>query len=230
MARLVAPNVLSDLARQTRSGVISVTGTNGKSTTAGLLSSILRDAGLDIVHNLQGANLVTGITASLVDAVSWDGVLDADYCLFEIDEGALPVVAREVSIDTVIVTNLFRDQLDRFGELDTTRKLIERGINFNKSKTILNADDPNVSQLATDSTKLFFGIDSIKSIAKSPDMPQDESLFNPVSNAELAYCSNCGSEVIYSSVYYGQLGIWRCSKCEHGAANRLQRCRRTTRC
>src|SRR5271156_5813722 len=75
MARKVAPAVLRQLSQQARLGVLAVTGTNGKSTTSGLLSSILRMAGFSLVHNRQGANLVTGITASLVDAASWDGKL-----------------------------------------------------------------------------------------------------------------------------------------------------------
>src|SRR5277367_4197550 len=86
LARKVSPAVLKQLSLQAKQGVLAVTGTNGKSTTSGLLSSILRTAGFSLVHNRQGANLVTGITASLVDAATWNGKLDVDYCLFEIDE------------------------------------------------------------------------------------------------------------------------------------------------
>src|ERR1700733_5991558 len=175
LARKVAPNVLSQLAKQSRLGVIAVTGTNGKSTTSGLLSSILREAGLAIVHNTQGANLVTGITATLVDAADWEGIIDADYCLFEIDEAALPIVANEVKIENIVVTNLFRDQLDRFGELDTTGKLIEKGIALNNSRAILNADDPNVSQLAPDSPRLFFGIESLSSSAEQEKKSKEDN-------------------------------------------------------
>ncbi len=80
-------------------------------------------------------------------------------CL-KLTRSALPLVAKEATLSVVVVTNLFRDQLDRFGELDTTAKLIEKGITICKSPAILNADDPNVCQLVPDNTRLFFGLDA----------------------------------------------------------------------
>jgi UDP-N-acetylmuramyl tripeptide synthase len=229
MARRVSPEVLKQLAQQAKCGVLAVTGTNGKSTTSGLLSSILRTAGFTLVHNRQGANLVTGITASLVDAAKWDGTIDADYCLFEIDEAALPLIASEVKISTVLVTNLFRDQLDRFGELDTTAKLIASGIAKNSSNSVLNADDPNVSQLAPDTARLFFGVEDVVSVAAANGSGStgaatkngagkngDQEILS-TSNAndkELSSCSKCGSEIDYDLFFYGQLGHWHCTKCQ----------------
>jgi UDP-N-acetylmuramyl tripeptide synthase len=226
IARKVSRGVLGQLARQARNGVVAITGTNGKSTTSGLLSSILNTAGLDIVHNYQGANLVTGITACLVDAASWDGKIDTDYCIFEIDEAAFPLIAAEAEIHTVVVTNLFRDQLDRFGELDTTASLIEKGIKIKNSLSILNADDPNVSQLAPNSKRIYFGIAAIdedteeqKHRHKRNHSTADGTLVHSghkeISNAELGYCGKCGEEVHYEKVYYGQLGRWACSNCEN---------------
>jgi lipid II isoglutaminyl synthase (glutamine-hydrolysing) len=203
IARKVSPTVLKNLSAQSTRGVIAVTGTNGKSTTSGILSSILRSAGFTFAHNRQGANLVTGITASMVETASWSGDVRADLCLFEIDEAALPVVAREVHINGVVVTNLFRDQLDRFGELDTTARLITTGVDINKSQAILNADDPNVAQMKLEGKHLFFGIESTEGEAAAG------------SQSELAYCGNCSEEVSYSRVFYGQLGHWHCPKCNH---------------
>lgn len=208
IARRLAPTVLAALSKQARSGVIAVSGTNGKSTTSGLISSILSRAGFEFVHNKQGANLVTGITSTLVEACSWDGKLHADYCLFETDEAALRLIAREVPIKQVVVTNLFRDQLDRFGELDTTAKLIAEGISQNNSFAVLNADDANVSQLAPNSERLYFGIESIKSVAN-----EDKGESVKTHDAELSYCPSCGAEISYSIIFYGQLGHWSCTKC-----------------
>ncbi|MBP6745373.1 Mur ligase family protein [bacterium] len=208
LARKLSPTVLSHLSAQTSRGVIAVTGTNGKSTTSGILSSILRTAGFTFAHNRQGANLVTGITASLIESSNWKTGIDADLCLFEIDEAALPVVAKEVKINSVVVTNLFRDQLDRFGELDTTARLINAGINLNNSMAILNSDDPNVSQLAPDVEHLFFGLESL--LQSASEVANSTS---PSANMELSYCSKCGKEVSYSTVFYGQIGHWYCQGC-----------------
>lgn len=213
VARKIAPAVLSNLAGQAKKGVIAVSGTNGKSTTSGLLSSVLRTAGFTLIHNRQGANLVTGITATLVDAASWDGCINTDYCLFEIDEAALPLVAKETPLSVVVVTNLFRDQLDRFGELDTTAKLIAKGISIGNSPAILNADDPNVCQLAPGTSPLFFGLDAAQCDIESHSTGAEDC--GQTQAFELSYCSKCESEIVYDCYFYGQLGHWRCSKCAY---------------
>lgn len=215
IARRISPYVLPSLSKQCRQGVVAVSGTNGKSTTSGLVSSILRQAGLKIVHNRQGANLVPGITASLIDAANWAGDVDADYGLFEIDEAALPVVAKEVPILAVVVTNLFRDQLDRFGELDTTGKLIAGGIGQNSSQAILNADDPNVAQLVPQGTNIFYGVESM---AKEPEGACAGAALQPATipksgTTELSYCADCGGEFAYDMIFYGQLGHYACPQC-----------------
>ncbi len=208
VSRRIAPSVLSHLSGQARKGVLAVSGTNGKSTTAGLLASILTKSGMKLVHNRQGANLLAGITACVVNESSWTGGLDADYCLFEIDEAALPLVASEVKVGYVLVTNLFRDQLDRFGELDTTARLISAGIMKNKSNSILNADDPNVAQMVPECQRLFYGVESLS--AKQAEQAEAEA-----NNSELSYCLKCGDEYKYSRRFYGQLGHYKCSSCEN---------------
>lgn len=212
VSRRIASSVLGHLASQARNGVLAVSGTNGKSTSSGLVASILAAAGMKLVHNRQGANLATGITACVVDASSWAGGLDADYCLFEIDEAALPVVAREVAIDCVLVTNLFRDQLDRFGELDTTARLISKGILQNKSFAVLNADDPNVAQMVPECRRLFYGVNGT-AVAESSCNTEFDSYLCRADSSELSYCGKCGEEYTYTMRFYGQLGHYKCSSC-----------------
>ena len=214
VSRAISPMVLRNLASRSRNGVIAVSGTNGKSTTAGFVASILDTAGMRFVHNRQGANMVPGVTASLVDAASWTGQLKVDYCLFEIDEAALPLVAAEVEISRILVTNLFRDQLDRFGELDTTANLIAKGIDQRQSLAILNADDPNVAKLAPSSKRLYYGLESLMDGPESAAPAAAATSSTPAAGVqELAYCPNCGSEYIYDKVFYGQLGHYKCGKC-----------------
>lgn len=212
VALAVSSNLLLHLAGQARAGVICVSGTNGKSTTAGLISSIFTKAGYKLAHNRQGANLVPGITASLVETADWSGRLDVDYCLFETDEAALPLVAKQVTVGTVVVTNLFRDQLDRFGELDTTASLIKKGIGVSNSRSVLNADDPNVAQLAGGGSTLYYGIQSLEKVADAgceTDLPSDVA----ANVTELSYCPKCGCEYRFAERFYGQLGHYLCEKC-----------------
>lgn len=224
VSRTISHNVLGSIASQSKRGVVAISGTNGKSTTSGLVASILRAANMKIVHNRQGANLVTGITATLVDACSWNGTLDADYCLFEIDEAALPLIADEVKIDIIAVTNLFRDQLDRFGELDTTAKLITKGIARRESKAILNADDPNVAQMVPDRQRIFYGVaslgqrseDAVGSCVPNENAAKQDEGKDHLPQAgisELSSCTACGAEYNYSIRFYGQLGHYQCSAC-----------------
>ena len=213
VSRKFSTSVLANLATQARHGAVAVTGTNGKSTTSGLLAAILSQSGLKLVHNRQGANLVAGITACVVDASSWAGKLDADYCLFEIDEAALPLVAKEMPIQHVLVTNLFRDQLDRFGELDTTARLITAGIMQNNSSAVLNADDPNVAQMVPECERIFFGIKSLDLDDEQCGTQAANNALIEANSTELSYCAKCGQEYSYSLRVYGQLGHYRCADC-----------------
>lgn len=216
IARFISKDVLSELSKQCKQGVIAVSGTNGKSTTSGFVASIMKKAGYKFVHNRQGANLITGITATLVEATGNTLNLDADYGLFEIDEAALPQIAKEVQIKNVLVTNLFRDQLDRFGELDTTAKLIEKGIRQNGSLAVLNSDDPNVARLAGECRRIFYGLSSLscQAIVEESSGLNDSSCADSA-NVEIAYCANCGHQIVYEQIFYGQLGHYHCPSCSY---------------
>ncbi len=200
----LAPALFQKLSKD--KAIIAISGTNGKSTTSGLIYNCLTANGFKVVHNRQGANLITGLTTTLINASNLFGQIDCDYLLLEIDEATLPNVSSQSQIDYLVVTNLFRDQLDRFGELDTTKKLIEKGIINSQITLILNADDPNVCQIeARDNKKVFYGLDSANIVNTQTGNQA----------CELAYCKLCNCEIVYHSVFYNQLGNWYCPNCNN---------------
>lgn len=210
--------LLSYLTSQLEQGCMAVTGTNGKSTTSGLLASILTRAGYRVVHNRQGANLIAGIVASLVESTQLNGKLKAELGLFEVDEAALPVLTKQVVCKTVVVTNLFRDQLDRYGELDKTASLITQGIKTNNSIAILNADDPNVCNLSCPAVKLYYGIDNIiddiNASTQSTDSSHSINTPDEYIIKEVSYCPKCGEEIVYENRQLSFV-VWHCPQCKH---------------
>src|SRR2546421_7171539 len=149
VSRWVDPRILTKLSRTLDQGTVVITGTNGKTTTAALLRHILEAEAKRTVANQTGANLIFGVTAALVNQTGWRGGLPAKVGLFEIDEASLPRLVSEVAPGTIVVTNLFRDQLDRYGELETTAAHIRRALTQGPEgmTAVLNADDPIVAAL-----------------------------------------------------------------------------------
>ena len=210
IARKISPDILSYLVNQSKREITVVTGTNGKTTTSGFIAGIFKADGRKTVHNRKGANMLTGITTAVVSKSSLFAVLKADNCLFEVDEAYLPIAVDEFTPDIILVTNLFRDQLDRYGELNSTAKKIELAINKSSKikpvKILLNADDPIVSSLGENfpENRIFYGFEEIKFVN------QDETVNSP---QETTNCK-CGSRYDYEKVFYGHLGHFYC-KCGH---------------
>ena len=185
-------------------GVILVTGTNGKTTTTKLIGEMMATHGLKVVTNSSGSNLKRGVTSALIAASNLRGKVRATVGLFEVDEASLRLVAPEVKPTHIIVTNLFRDQLDRYGELDTTAKLIGEGIAATTAELYLNADDPLVASLAKYAHRPeavhYFGIEGIP--------------VNPVGTHQTASdsdrCPVCGARLEFSRVFYGHIGHYKC--------------------
>src|SRR5438876_9658368 len=149
VARAIDPKILTRLAKDLTYGSIVVTGTNGKTTTARLLSWLLEGAGHRVVANRAGANLIFGVTAAALNRAGSDGRLKADWGVFEIDEASLPKAVDEIQPRATLVLNLFRDQLDRYGELETIAKKIEGALSGvpESGHVLLNADDPRVAEI-----------------------------------------------------------------------------------
>lgn len=188
--------------------IILITGTNGKSTTCGLLAHILKGTDKKVIYNKSGANLLSGIASTFCYYSSLSGSLNYDYIILEVDEATLHLITKEIHPDVIAVTNLFRDQLDRFGELDTTAKLIEKGIVNNKNITIiLNADDARVAFLKTENKKIYYGM----ATSDEQRTTNDKSwLLDP---EEATICPECKSDLLFNYKSLAHLGNYNCTKC-----------------
>ena len=201
-AMKISKNFLSFLSKYCKNDIITITGTNGKTTTAGLLAHILKSADKSVLHNEKGANMLSGIASAL--AVDYKPFSRFDYAVLESDEAYLTKLYDYLKADYLLVTNLFRDQLDRYGELDTTAKKIQNAVNKNPDlKVFINADDPMLSELGTNNRRVYFGFDDI-----TYKTSQKESL----APAETVSCL-CKSELAYEKRYYAHVGRYFCEKC-----------------
>jgi UDP-N-acetylmuramyl tripeptide synthase len=206
IARRLQPKVLPLLFEQVRRGVILIVGTNGKTTTSLLLSTILQRQGWRVTHNATGANLINGLVTALLENTNLIGQLDADYAILEVDENILPLVLRSCQPQFILGLNLFRDQLDRYGEVDTISQRWKSAIAPLPPETvvILNADDPTLSHLGQQLPQkvLFFGL-------SEPEQYLDE-----IPHAvDSIYCPSCGHSLDYKGVYLSHLGDYQCPQC-----------------
>jgi len=206
LAEKIDKNIIKKLATKIKYGAIIITGTNGKTTASKMLVEILSEEGYTVLHNPSGSNLTRGIASALIQSSNLFGTrLHADIAVFEIDEATMPEATTKIRPRAVLVTNLFRDQLDRYGELDKTAAIVGGSLRgFPMMTTILNADDPLVASLAkyAEGPVKYFGIED-KNINTSSTAAMDSK-----------DCTECGHELIYGNRYFGHLGVWKCSNCE----------------
>jgi len=196
----VDPGAVDRLAARLPLGSALISATNGKTTTAAMAAEILRGR-LRLAHNRSGANLVSGVASTLLDARG------AELGLFEVDEAALPEVAERVRPRAVCLGNLFRDQLDRYGELEHVAAGWREAVRALPAEAALalNGDDPQVGDLAEDRPgAVVFGVD-------------DPAVARPALQhaADSKYCVRCGTPYDYAAAYVGHLGDYRCPKCGH---------------
>lgn len=156
VALKICPNFMKYTKKYINKSFINITGTNGKTTTSGLLAHILIANNQKIIHNLKGANMLSGIANVFVTHIC--PFKKYDYAIIETDEAYLTKVYDNVKGDYLIVTNLYCDQLDRYGDADFTAKIIQEAINKNPNlKLILNADDPTVAKFGVNKDAIYFG-------------------------------------------------------------------------
>lgn len=209
LAERIDPDIVPELARRLGQGSVIVTGTNGKTTTSRLLRGIVREAGFRVVANRAGSNLMRGIAAALAEAAGLDGGFAGArrrLGVFEVDEATLPEAARALRPRLVLFTNLFRDQLDRYGEVEHVAALWRDALSALDRSTgvVLNADDPSIAALAQTAPgpALFYGVEDTSRSCERLEHA-----------ADARWCSVCGAETVYSAVFYGHLGHWRCAEC-----------------
>ncbi len=212
MANAVAPDIITDLAGRLPRGVVLISGTNGKTTTARLLGGILDAAGLVAIHNRAGANLLSGIASALIERAAPSGAMRADVGMFEVDEAALPAAVEATRPCALVLLNLFRDQLDRYGEIDILAERWRHAlVALPPGATLVyNADDPLVADVGRAHTgrALTFGLDEAPEGSLPAQIPEHA--------ADSRYCYRCGRPYEYALVTLGHMGHYRCPRCGTG--------------
>ena len=203
------PHAIGRLGERLGRGSVVVSATNGKTTTSGMVAAILRQAGLEPVHNRAGANMPGGVATALLEQARGPGG-DARIGLFEVDEAWLARVVGDLSPHTVLLGNLFRDQLDRYGELeklaDDWSALVAE--HAGSTRFVLNADDPLVADLGRDrdgaprNRVTFFGLQD-----------RSHALERIEHASDAKHCRRCGTAYRYSAAYLGHLGVYECPRC-----------------
>jgi UDP-N-acetylmuramyl tripeptide synthase len=206
VAERLHPGFIADMSRRLPEGAIVVTGTNGKTTTSKMLGDTLGAARHRVIRNDSGSNLRQGIASTFVRGADLFGhLVDGDMAVLEVDEAAMAGVTADIGPRIICVTNLFRDQLDRYGELDATATLIGDAIaSAPAAHVLLNADDPFVAGLARRARGAvsYFGVEHPGCVG---------SIGRRGQNA--ASCPACGGALVFSRIYYAHLGDWSCPEC-----------------
>jgi lipid II isoglutaminyl synthase (glutamine-hydrolysing) len=201
------PSAIGVLAARLPKGSVLLSATNGKTTTAAMASSILARAGVPLVHNQAGANMAGGIASTLLAAAGTRGTIAGELGLFEVDELWLDRLAAELHPRVIVFGNLFRDQLDRYGELDTIAErwaaAVSGGGPAEQAHLVCNADDPLVADLGRERPAvLYYGV-------------HDDSLAlaGMAHAADAKHCRRCGAPYTFDVVYLGHLGHYHCESC-----------------
>jgi lipid II isoglutaminyl synthase (glutamine-hydrolysing) len=197
----LSPDALKRMAGELEAGSVLLSATNGKTTTAAMIAACLERDRRPVVHNRAGSNMAWGVATALLDAGREPGQLG----LFEVDEAWLPSVADQLEPRLLLLSNLFRDQLDRYGELellaDRWAELVGRL--DGRARFVLNADDPLVADLGRDRTGVtYFGVED-----------DSQALPSMQHAADSKHCRNCGAAYAYEAIYLGHLGRYRCPNC-----------------
>ncbi len=241
VALLINKNFIKEIiSNNPQLKIILIAGTNGKTTTGKFIQTILEKANYRVFQNEAGANLLNGIASSLLLHSNRLSTVDYDYAIFEVDENTLSLAFKEITPDYIILLNLFRDQLDRYGEVNTIAKKWSEAIRHLSPKTtlILNADDPKIAYLGENKLQKLRHSGKRSSALQNERIQNlhgserfwtsqndgNEILYFGLNDKKLSmnthqhavdstYCPNCSSKLTYKIIYYSHLGDWECSKC-----------------
>lgn len=199
----ICPELIKNLNKYVKKGIIVTCGTNGKTTTNTLMCQALEKKGCSVLCNRLGANMLNGVATAFLQEADVFGRLSVDYACLEIDEAYTPVLFKYFKPDVMIVTNLFRDQLDRYGEIDITSAKIQQAIDMVPNiKLVLNGDDPLCAKFgkSENAHPYYYGI-------SQKVLPQKDE------TKEGRFCPMCGAEQVFKYYHYSQLGDYYCPKC-----------------
>lgn len=206
IALKIDPNILKNLAGQVKKEIFITCGTNGKTTTNNMLCSALEQEGYKVVCNHTGSNMLNGVVAAFVLAADLKGDLDADYACIEVDEASTRHIFPQFKPDYMLLTNLFRDQLDRYGEIDITMNILKEVMQTApKMKVVVNGDDALSAFLAMDSGNPYITYGISEKVMDDKDSHEIR---------EGRFCKKCGARLQYKFYHYSQLGDYACTGCD----------------
>ncbi len=199
----ICPDALRLLAPKIREKIICVLGTNGKTTTNNMINLLITETGRTTVCNLVGANMFDGVATAFISSAGISGSLKADYAVLEIDEASAKIVFDHLTPHVIVITNLFRDQMDRYGEITETLEQLKIAVKKAPEATlVLNGDDP----LCASFTKSVNNPTVIFGVSEETNQPKTET-------KEGRTCLFCQSELSYNFYHYNQLGNFFCEGC-----------------
>ena len=189
--------------------VIAVSATNGKTMTNNCIGYTLKQADYKVISNIEGNNMETGILSTILKNCTLTGKIKADFLVFEVDESYIPVVFKDFRLDTLLILNFFRDQLDRNGEVESLILRINEFLKTYNGNLVLNNDDPNVSRLAkanpSNKNIYYFGVDKY-----------DYATENIKEAGEGKFCPFCKTKLEYDYYQYSHIGKFNCPNCNFG--------------
>lgn len=205
LALMIYPPILQEMAGEVREKIFIVCGTNGKTTTNNLLCSALEAEGEKVICNHTGSNMLNGVAAAFVLAADLWGNVDADYACIEVDEASTRHIFPQFHPDYMVLTNLFRDQLDRYGEIDITIDIL-KGVmdSAPQMEVIVNGDDALSAFLAMECRNPWVAYGISEQVADASDSKEMR---------EGRFCRKCGARLKYRFYHYSQLGDYACPQC-----------------